>query len=99
MKILFSCVDTIFKGYDYNNIPIKKNILKIHNKKDNAWIAIDKNIYSIRSDDKILLKLFKNFYGKNVKDFILNDTIFNDIKFKVLILERLQQRKIGHLID
>jgi hypothetical protein len=98
MKGLFSCVDTIFKGYNYNNIPIKKKNLKIHNKKDNAWIAIDNNIYSIRNDDKILLKLFKNFYGKNVKDFILNDNIFNNTKFKILILEKLKKRKIGYLI-
>jgi hypothetical protein len=98
MKNLFYCVDTIFKGYDFNNIPIKKENLKVHNKEDNAWIAIDKNIYSLRKDDKILLKLFKDFYGKNVKNFILNDNIFNDIKFKILILERLKKRKIGYLV-
>ena len=77
MKNLFGCVDTLFKGYDYNNIRIKKSILKIHNNEENAWISIDTNIYSIRKDDKLLLKLFKDFYGKNVKDFILHDNIFN----------------------
>ena len=99
MKNLFSCIDNIFNGYDYNNIPIKKKILKLHDKKDNAWIAIDNNIYSIRNDDKILLNLFKDFYGKNVKKFILNDNIFNDNKFKILILEKLKKRKIGYLIE
>jgi hypothetical protein len=99
MKSIFLCIDNIFKNYDYNNIPIKKNILKIHNKEDNAWIAIDRNIYSIRKDDKVLLKIFKNFYGKNVKDFILKDKIFNDMRFKISILEKLKERKIGYLIE
>ena len=99
MTNIFLCIDNIFKNYDYNEIKIKKNILEIHNTKDNAWIAIDKNIYSIRNDDEILLKLFKNFYGKNVKEFILKNSIFNDNKFKILILERLKKRKIGYLIE
>ena len=94
-----SCVDTIFNNYDYNNIPIKINILKSHNNKDNAWIAIDRSVYSIRKDDILLLNIFKKFYGKDVKDFILNDTIFSDIKQKILILENLKKRKIGNLID
>lgn len=94
-----SCVDTIFNNYDYNNIPIKINILKNHNNKDNAWIAIDRSVYSIRKDDILLLNIFKKFYGKDVKDFILNDTIFSDIKQKILILENLKKRKIGNLID
>jgi hypothetical protein len=98
MKLLFSCIDNIFKNYDYNQNPIKKNILKLHNKKDNAWIAIDNNIYSIRKDDKILLDVFKNFYGKNVKKFIMTDNIFNNIKFKIIILEKLKKRRIGYLI-
>jgi hypothetical protein len=99
MKFLITCIDNIFNGCDYNNLPIKKNMLELHNKKDNAWIAIDNNIYSIRKDDKILLSIFKNFYGKNVKEYIHNDKIFHNIRFKVLILEKLQKRKIGHLID
>ena len=27
-KVIFACVDNIFKSYDYNNIPIKNAILK-----------------------------------------------------------------------
>ena len=98
MKNIFLCIDDIFKGYDFNNVPIKKHILKLHNDKDNAWIAIDNNIYSIRKDDIILLDIFKEFYGKNVKNYILNDNIFKDIKFRINILEKLKNRKIGYLI-
>jgi hypothetical protein len=98
-KLICNCVDTIFKNYDYNNIPIKKNLLKNHNQKDNAWICIDKNVYSIRKDDILLLDIFKNFYGKNVKDFILQDELFNNLKSRILILEKLKYRKIGYLSD
>ena len=98
-KLICTCVDTIFKNYDYNNIPIKKNLLKNHNQKDNAWICIDKNVYSIRKDDILLLDIFKNFYGKNVKDFILQDELFNNLKSRILILEKLKYRKIGYLSD
>jgi hypothetical protein len=98
-KLICTCVDTIFKNYDYNNIPIKKNLLKNHNQKDNAWICIDKNVYSIRKDDILLLDIFKNFYGKNVKDFILKDELFNNLKSRIVILEKLKYRKIGYLSD
>ena len=77
----------------------RNNLLKNHNTVDNAWIAIDKTVYSIRKDDTILLDIFKNFYGKNVKEFILSDIIFLNIKTRILILEKLQNRKIGYLTD
>ena len=93
------CVDTIFKGYDYNNIPIKIKLFKIHNKKDNAWISIDNIVYSISKNDNELLNIFKNFYGNDVKNFILTDEIFKDIKKRILILEKLKKRKIGFLLD
>ena len=98
-KIICTCVDNLFNSYDYNNIPIKKNLLKNHNNKENAWISIDKNVYSIRKDDILLLELFKNFYGKDIKEFILNNQIFKDLKEKILILDKLNKRKIGFLID
>jgi hypothetical protein len=98
-KLVCACVDTMFMNYDYNNIPIKKNLLKTHNQKDNAWIALDKTVYSIRKDDILLLDIFKNFYGKNVKEFILNDKLFNNIKNRIIILEKLKDRKIGFLSD
>jgi hypothetical protein len=97
--IIFSCVDNIFNNNDYNNIKIRNYLLNKHNKKDNAWISIDKNVYSIRKDDYILLELFKNYYGKNVKNFILEDESFKNNKNRILILEKLEKRKIGKLID
>jgi hypothetical protein len=98
MTNIFLCIDNIFKNYDYNDVKIEKNILETHNTNDNAWIAIDKNIYSIRKDDKLLLKIFKNFYGKNVKKYILTNNIFKNIKFRIYILDKLKKRKIGFLI-
>lgn len=91
---MLSCVDNIFKKYDYNNIAIHKNTLKNHNTRDNAWIAINNNVYSIRKDDILLLDIFKNLYGTNVKKFIIN----NNLKDKIILLEKLQQRKIGYLV-
>lgn len=98
-KIICSCVDDLFNNYDYNNIPIKNNLLKSHNNKDNAWISIDNEVYSIRKDDNELLQIFKNFYGKNVKDYILTNEIFINIKNKIFLLEKLKKRKIGYLVD
>ena len=98
-KFVCKCVDDIFHTYDYNNIPLKENLLRNHNNKENAWIAIDKEVFSIRKDDHVLLELFKNFYGKNVKDYILTNEYFSDIKKRILILEKLKQRKIGNLIN
>jgi hypothetical protein len=98
-KIICSCVEDIFKNYDYNNIPIKNTLLQNHNNKDNAWISIDKDVFSIRKDDEELLNIFKNYYGKNVKDYILTNEFFTNIKNKIFILEKLKNRKIGYLID
>ena len=90
-----NCVEDIFKNYDYNNIPIKQDLLNYHNTRENAWISIDNDVYSIRQDDTFLLELFKEFYGKDVKDLINNNT---DIKQKIIILELLKKRKIGIII-
>jgi len=98
-KFVCKCVDDIFHTYDYNNISLKENLLKNHNNKENAWIAIDKEVFSIRKDDHVLLEIFKNFYGKNVKNYILTNEYFSDIKTRILILEKLKQRKIGNLIN
>ena len=92
------CIDNMFKNYDYNNIPIKNDILKKHNQKDNAWISIDESVSSIRKDDLKLLEIFKNLYGKNVKEFILNDIMFTNVKQRILLLEKLKERKIGYLV-
>ncbi len=98
-KILCTCVNDMFTGSDYNNLPLKNNILKNHNTRENAWISIDKSVYSIRKDDIYLLDIFKDLYGKNVKDFIMNDMQFLKKKDKILLLEKLKTRKIGYLID
>jgi len=97
-KLLCSCVDDMFSKYDYNNIPIKKYLLKQHNNKENAWISIDNNVYSIRKDDKFLLELFKYYYGKDVKNLIYDSNLFPILKEKLQILDKLKSRKIGFLI-
>lgn len=97
-KLLCSCVDDMFSKYDYNNIPIKKYLLKQHNNKENAWISIDNNVYSIRKDDKFLLELFKDYYGKDVKNLIYDSNLFPVLKEKLQILDKLKSRKIGFLI-
>ena len=97
-KLLCSCVDDMFSKYDYNNIPIKKYLLKQHNNKENAWISIDNNVYSIRKDDNFLLELFKDYYGKDVKNLIYDSNLFPVLKEKLQILDKLKSRKIGFLI-
>jgi len=97
-KLLCSCVDDMFSKYDYNNIPIKKYLLKQHNNKENAWISIDNNVYSIRKDDKFLLELFKDYYGKDVKNLIYDSNLFPVLKEKFQILDKLKNRKIGFLV-
>jgi hypothetical protein len=95
--IACSCVEDIFKNYDFNNKLINYDLFKKHNNKDNAWICIDKEVFSIRKDDVELLDIFKNYYGKNVKKYILNSNFFIDLKNKIFILEKLKKRKIGYL--
>lgn len=92
---MFQCVNNLFQSYDYNNLPINCDIIKKHNTPDNAWIVIGKEVFSIRKDDTLLLDIFKNYYGKDVKEFILKNETFKNIKIKISILERLKERKIG----
>ena len=96
-KLLCKCVEDIFEKYDYNNIPIKYNIFILHNNKENAWISIDNEVYSIRKDDYFLLDIFKEYYGKNVKSYLQN--IIKNPRDKILLLDKLKDRKIGNLID
>jgi len=92
---MFQCVNNLFQNYDYNNISINYDIIKKHNTSDNAWIIIGKEVYSLRKDDTLLLDIFKNYYGKDVKDYISKNEIFKNIKIKISILEKLKERKIG----
>lgn len=89
------CVDNLFNPYDYNNLKIKKKLLKQHNSKENAWICINDIVYSIRKDDLELLKLFENFYGKIINNFFKQF----DVKNQILIFEKLKKRKIGILVE
>ena len=52
-------------------------------------------ILQTQQDDNFLLDLFKDFYGKDVKDLINNNT---DLKQKIIILELLKKRQIGIMI-
>ena len=45
-----------------------------------------------------MLKIFENYYGKDVKEYLSNE-IDMDIKNKILLLEKLKKRKIGVLFD
>jgi hypothetical protein len=98
-KVVCSCVDQLFNNYDYNNVPIKKILLKNHNTSESAWIVVKKNVYSIQKDDFELLDFFKNYYGKDVTEIIKNNFLFKNIKEKIIFLEKLNKRKIGFLVD
>jgi cytochrome b involved in lipid metabolism len=91
------CINNIFNNYDFNNMPIYKHIFEKHNKKENPWISIDHIVYSIQQEDTILLDLFKDYYGKDVKEFILSHELFKNMKKRILILEKLKERKIGYI--
>jgi len=93
-----TCVNDIFKKYDYNNIPIRQKLLKYHDTRENAWIAIGESIYSIQKDDILLLDIFQNLYGTDVKNFIMNNSAFNN-KNRIVLLEKLKPRKIGFLLE
>ena len=97
-RIICTCVDDLFNISDYNNLPINHKLLKNHNKEDNAWISIDNNVYSIRKNDYELLNIFKDYYGKNIKNEMLKNYFLN-LKDKIIFLDKLNKRKIGHLID
>ncbi len=89
----FKCIDVLFEGGDYHKKKINENLLKKHNQRENAWIAIDKIVYSIQKNDDFLLDIFKNHYGTNVKNFLnsLNK------KEKEEVIDKLGQRIIGVL--
>ena len=95
-KIISNCVNNIFVDYDYNNNKININTFLNHDNNDNAWISIDKNIYSISKNDNCLLEIFKYHYGKDVKKYLLNNEIFSN-KNRIIILDKLKNRKIGYL--
>lgn len=87
---MFSCIQELFKEEDY-----KKNIMnKDHNFNESPWIFIDKDIYSIKNDDVELLHIFKDYYGKDIKEFLIQH--FSNQK-RIEIIDKLKKRKIGSL--
>ena len=90
----FKCIDILFEGGDYHKKKINEVLLNKHNQRENAWIAIDKIVYSIQKNDVFLLDIFKNCYGKDVKSWMEKNITQN---LQEEIINRLSTRKIGVL--
>lgn len=91
MENFNKCINDIFQNEDLKNI-IKSTDIKNHNNIDNAWITLNNNVYSIKNNDDNLLNIFKDFYGKDIKKYLLENF---DNKERILLLEKLKKRKIG----
>ncbi len=91
MENFNKCINDIFQNEDLKNI-IKSTDIKNHNNIENAWITLNNNVYSIKNNDDNLLNIFKDFYGKDIKKYLLENF---DNKERILLLEKLKKRKIG----
>lgn len=89
-----SCINDMFDNNDYNKIFFNIKKINKHNYEDNAWIIINKIVYSISKNDTELLELFKNYYGKDATCYIKNN-ISN--KNKILLFDKLKHRIIGKI--
>lgn len=89
-----NCINNIFNNEDFK-LKLNKNDIRNHNYKESPWIFINNNIYSLNNNNFELLTLFKDHFGKDVKKFLLNN--FNN-KQRIIILNKLKNRKIGSLI-
>jgi hypothetical protein len=89
------CIDSLFQSSDVHQHQIDKKIFMKHNTRDNAWIRIDSKIYSIQNNDEYLLNIFQEYYGKNVKSFLLS----LDKHIQINILNKLTVRFIGQIKD
>jgi len=89
------CIDSLFQSSDVHQHYIDKKIFMKHNTRDNAWIRIDSKIYSIQNNDEYLLNIFQEYYGKNVKSFLLS----LDKHTQINILDKLTVRFIGQIKD
>ena len=87
------CIHNIFSDEDYKS-PLNKENIKYHSNIDNPWILLNNNVYSIKNDDNELLEIFKDYYGKDVKKYLLDN--FNN-KERILLLNKLKYRKIGFI--
>jgi len=90
---LNNCIHTIFTNEDLTT-PFNKEKLNKHNNIENAWIILNNVVYSIKNNDNELLKIFKNYYGKDIKVYLLEN--FNN-KERILLLNKLYKRKIGNI--
>ena len=93
MNQLNNCVNNLFNNEDFKSKIKKKDIIN-HNSSENAWILLNNNVYSIKNDDIKLLNIFKDYYAKDVKEYLLNN--FSN-KERIIILDDLKKRKIGML--
>ncbi len=84
-------MNQLFQSYDFHQNIISLEEFKKHNTSDNAWVLYENKIFSIQKDDKYLLDIFYDYYGKDTTSFIqtLNKDIQNDI------YNRLKDRIIG----
>ena len=85
------CLNNLFNKEDFKS-NIKKEDIKKHKNKENAWIILNNNVYSLKISDNKLLELFKDYYGKDIKNYLLEK--FNN-KDRILILNQLNKREIG----
>lgn len=90
---IISCFNNLFQETDFKNKINHKNIKK-HCSEENAWIIINDKIYSLKNNDKYLLLLFKDNYGKDVTNHLKENYSNKEI---IIILEKLKIRKIGIL--
>jgi len=93
MNELGICISNLFNNEDFKSNIKKKDIIK-HNSEENAWITLNNNVYSIKNDDLYLLEIFKEYYGKDVKNYLLENF---DNKNRILIISQLNKRKIGFI--
>jgi hypothetical protein len=89
-----SCMNQLFHSYDYHQNKISIEEFKKHNTHENAWISYEEKIFSIQKDDKYLLQIFQDYYGKDVSTYIKTLTHSTQLD----ILQKLHNRCIG-LID
>tara|TARA_A100001015_G_C14891045_1_gene672412 strand:- start:798 stop:1082 length:285 start_codon:yes stop_codon:yes gene_type:complete len=93
MKFISICVNNLFQDSDFKN-KINHKFINKHNNENNAWITINKNIYSLKNDDTYLLSLFRENYGKDVRKYLLENHSNKEI---IIILDKLKNRKIGEI--
>ena len=86
-----NCIHNIFNKEDLK-IPFNKENINNHNNSESPWIILNNIVYSIKNDDNELLTIFKDYYGKDVKKYLLEN--FNN-KDRILLLNKLNNRKIG----